>query len=338
MKFIGKSHSTTRTITGFRSLDLAFPMFSKTGEVKIGIPNNIPYYVYGAWGMGKSTLCNVMAGSIAGQQGKNIVLRSIEGFDEEWQDQQLSVVGFGDGELILAEGMIDKKGDEKEEYNIDELIRQMRNEDVAVGILDSVAGLQPAMERDADSIIENQMGRRAQLSAKAARHVANVNLWRKSPCAFFAITHEYKAYDQYSPSTKPGGDAIKYLTRCHISVGRIKWNSNDKNCRYILGDGSYIIKGVIDKFNYGIRGKEFYVFILSNYGAHLGMSAVFDAIQLGVAKRKAGYIVLGEWSSTLNEMLKQARAGNDDFFKPVVDALQDVYGTQPKKKDESEEE
>jgi len=276
-----------------------------------------------------------MAGSIAGQQGKNIVLRSIEGFDEEWQDQQLSVVGFGDGKLILAEGMMDKKGDEKEEYNIDELIRQMRNEDVAVGILDSVAGLQPAMERDADSIIENQMGRRAQLSAKAARHVANVNLWRKSPCAFFAITHEYKAYDRYSPSTKPGGDAIKYLARCHISVGRIKWA---QDLKYILDDGSYIIKGVIDKFNYGIRGKEFYVFILSNYGAHLGMSAVFDAIQFNVAQRKRGRIVLGEWSSTLNEMLKEAHAGNNDFFKPVVDVLRDVYGAQLKKKDESEEE
>jgi RecA/RadA recombinase len=333
MKFVGKSHLTTRTITGFRSLDLAFPMFSKTGEVKIGIPNNIPYYVYGAWGMGKSTLCNVMAGSIAGQQGKNIVLRSIEGFDEEWQDQQLSVVGFG-GKLILAEGMVDKKGDEKEEYNIDELIRQMRNEEVAVGILDSVAGLQPAMERDADSIIENQMGRRAQLSAKAARHVTNVNLWRQSPCAFFAITHEYKAYSQYEPSTKPGGDAIKYLTRCHISVGRIKWA---QDLKYILDDGSYIIKGVIDKFNYGIRGKEFYVFILSNYGAHLGMSAVFDAIQYGVAKRKAGRIVLGEWSYTLNEMLKQARDGNDEFFQPVADALQDTYSVQPKKKDGDEE-
>lgn len=333
-KIIGKSHLTTRTVTGFRSLDLAFPQFSKTGEVKVGIPNNIPYYVYGAWGMGKSTLCNVMAGSIAGQQGKDIVLRSIEGFDEEWQEQQLLAVGF-EGKLILAEGMVDKKGDEKEEYNIDELIRRMRDENVAVGILDSIAGLQPAMELDADSIIENQMGRRAQLSAKAARHVTNVNLWRKSPCAFFAITHEYKAYSQYEPSTKPGGDAIKYLTRCHISVGRIKWA---KDLKYVLDDGSYIIKGVVDKFNYGIRGKEFYVFVLSNYGAHLGMSAVFDAIQFNVAKRKAGRIVLGEWSSTLNEMLREAHAHNDDFFKPVVDAMQDVHSIQKKAKDEEEEE
>jgi len=80
------------------------------------------------------------------------------------------------------------------------------------------------------------------------------------------------------------------------------------------------------------------VFILSNYGAHLGMSAVFDAIQFNVAQRKRGRIVLGEWSSTLNEMLKEAHAGNNDFFKPVVDVLRDVYGAQLKKKDESEEE
>ena len=328
MKFVGKSHLTTRTITGFRSLDLAFPMFSKTGEVKIGIPNNLPVLAYGAKSMGKTTLCMAIGGIIAQEQGKDIALRSIEGFDAEWTAAQLEAIGF-DGKVRLAEG------DENEEKNIDSLLKFMRDEDVAVGIIDSIAAIQPEAEVNAKSVVEVQMGRRAQITNKMMRHVTNLSFWRESPIAFFAITHEYKSYSQYEPSTKPGGDGKQYLSRIHIKVGREKGAQDSK---YILDDGSFIIKGTIEQFNYGIKGKEFWVFCLANHGLHYGMSAVFDAIQFNVAQRKRGRIVLGEWSHTLNEMLAEAHAGNDEFFQPVVDALQDVYSVQPKKKDENEEE
>jgi len=327
-KIIGKSHLTTRTVTGFRSLDLAFPQFSKTGEVKVGIPNNLPILAYGQKGMGKSLLCTSIAGIIAGEQEKDIALRSIEGFDAEWTGAQLDAVGFS-GKVRLAEGF------EDEEHNIDKLIAFMRDESVAVGILDSIAAIQPEAEVNAKSVVEVQMGRRAQITNKMMRHVTNLPFWRESPIAFFAITHEYKSYSQYEPSTKPGGDGKQYLSRIHIKVGREKWA---KDAKYVLDDGSFIVKGTVEQFNYGIKGKEFWVFCLANYGLHRGMSAVFDAIQYNVAERKRGRIVLGEWSSTLNEMLREAHAHNDDFFKPVVDAMSDVHSVQKKAKDEEEEE
>jgi len=325
-KFIGKSHLTTRTVTGFRSLDLAFPQFSKTGEVKVGIPNNIPYLAFGQSGIGKSTLCTAMAGIIAKEQDKDIALRSIEGFDAEWTGAQLDAVGF-DGNVRLAEGM------DTEEYNLDLLLGLMRDEGVAVGILDSIAGIQPEAEINAKSVVEIQMGRRAQITNKLMRHVTNLSIWRESPLAFFAITHEYKSYSQYEPSTKPGGDGKQYLSRAHLKIAREKWAQDMK---YVMDDGSFIIKGTVDKFNYGIKGKEFWMFILANFGAHRGMSAVFDAIQYGVAQRKRGRIVCGEWNSTLSEMMKHARSHEDEFFEPVVTAMQDVYTVQKKAKEEEE--
>lgn len=325
--FIGKSHVTTRTATGFRSLDLAFPQFSKTGEIKVGIPNNLSYLVYGPKGFGKTLLCTSIAAIIAKEHGKNIAMRSIEGFDSEWTAAQLDAVGFT-GDVLLAEG------GETEEENLDKLLEFMRDESVAAGILDSIAAIQPEAEVNANSVAEVQMGRRAQLTNKVMRHVTNIPFWRKSPVAFFAITHEYKPYNPYEQSTKPGGDGKQYLSRVHIKVGREKWDSNSK---YTLDDGSFIVKGTVEQFNYGIKGKEFWLFCLANYGLHRGMTAVFDALQYNVAQRKRGRIVLGEWSSTLSEMLKEAHAHNDDFFGPVVDAMSSVYGVQKKPKDEEEE-
>jgi energy-coupling factor transporter ATP-binding protein EcfA2 len=326
-KFVGKSHVTTRTETGFRTLDLAFPMFSKTGEVAVGIPNSLPVLVYGSKGLGKSLICTSIAGIIAESQKKNIALRSIEGFDSEWTGAQLEAIGFT-GKVHLAEG------GETEEENIDKMLELMRDEKVAVGILDSIAAIQPEAEVNAKSVVEIQMGRRAQITNKMMRHVTNLAFWRESPIAFFSITHEYKSYSQYEPSTKPGGDGKQYLSRVHIKIGREKWA---QDLKYILDDVSFIIKGTVEQFNYGIKGKEFWLFVLANHGLHYGMSAVFDAIQLNVAQRKRGRIVIGEWSSTLNEMLKEAHAKNDKFFQPAIDALKDIYTVQPKTKESDED-
>lgn len=327
-EFIGKSHLTTRTVTGFRSLDLAFPQFSKTKEVKIGIPNNLPYLVFGPKSFGKTTICLSLAGIIAQEQGKNIAMRSIEGFDAEWSGQQLDAIGFK-GKVLLAEG------DDNEEYNLDKLLEFMRDESVAVGILDSIAAIQPESEVNAKSVVEIQMGRRAQITNKLMRHVTNIPFWRESPLAFFAITHEYKPYSQYEKSTKPGGDGKQYLSRIHIKVGREKWS---QDTGYILEDGSFIIKGIVEEFNYGIKGRDFSLFVLGNYGLHRGMSAVWDCLRYNVAQKKKGRVVLGETSATLNQLLAQAHAGDDATFQPFIDALQDVYEGKPKKKeDESSE-
>jgi hypothetical protein len=321
--FVGKSHATMRTITGFRSLDLAFPQFSNTGEIKIGIPNNLPWLVYGAKGLGKTLFCMSIAGIIAKEQEKNIAYRSIEGFDEEWSGQQLAAVGFEPPlKVLLAEG------EELEEYNIDKLLEYLRDDTVSCGILDSIAGIQPEGETNAKSVAETQMSRRAQITNKIYRHITNINIWRDSPLAFFAITHEYPAYSQYEKSTKPGGLGKQYLSRVHIKMARIKWSDD---AGWVMPDGSFILKGTVDEFNYGKKGKEFYMFVLGDFGVHKGMTAVWDCLQYGVAKKKSGKIILGEFSATLNEMLKEAHARNDLYFKPFVDALQDVYGVIGKK-------
>jgi len=327
-KFVGKGHLTTRTVTGFRSLDLAFPQFSKTGEIKIGIPNNLPTLVYGFKGIGKSLFTTSLAGIIAQEQKKDIALRSIEGFDREWSSQQLEAVGF-QGQVRLAEG------DENEEYNIDKLLNFMRDESVAVGILDSVAAIQPEAEVNAKSVVEIQMGRRAQITNKLFRHVTNIPFWRESPLAFFAITHEYKAYSQYEKSTKPGGDGKQYLSRVHIKLSREKWS---QDTGYVLEDGSFIVKGIIEEFNYGKKGGVFSLFVLGDHGLHRGMSAVWDCLRYGIAKKKGGKVVFGENSialgATLKELLEDARTGKNAIFQPFIDALQNVYGVQKSNEEE----
>ena len=323
-KMTGFYQNTERTVTGFRSLDLAFPQYSKDGKPKLGYPN-LHTLVYGKKGEGKSLFCIEIGGIIAQAQGKNIAYLPNEGFDPEWYDKLLDSVGF-DGEFKV------ELGEETDEKNIDNMLEDLSKEKFAIGILDTIAGLQSTNELSAESVVENQMGRRAQLTAKLYRHLNHQNLWRETQFTFFGITHELKPFELYSESTKPGGDTKGYLSRIWIQISREKW---DKESKLVLEDGSFLMRGTVQQFNYGKKGKKFFVFVLSDFGFHQGMTAVYDCLEYGIAKRKTGYIVLSDTVKyRFDELLGYAHAGEDAVFQPFMDALQDVYGVVQKVEEE----
>ena len=116
----------------------------------------------------------------------------------------------------------------------------------------------------------------------------------------------------------PGGEVKNYLFTIRINVKR----------KYIKGkyeeypDGSYIIEGTVVKNRWGLKEKTFNLFVLSGKGIHFGLSAMYDAINLGIAKRDRT-IKIGDTSfGTMKECVQQAHEGNDEFFEPFIALLE----------------
>jgi hypothetical protein len=125
------------------------------------------------------------------------------------------------------------------------------------------------------------------------------------------INHAYPKIGGRGLDT-PGGEVKKYLSSIRISVKR----------KYIKGkyeeypDGSYIIEGTVIKNRWGLKDKVFNLFVLSGKGIHFGLTAMYDAINLGLAKRdrtiKIGDTIYG----TMKSIVQEAHDGNDEFFLP----------------------
>lgn len=134
----------------------------------------------------------------------------------------------------------------------------------------------------------------------------------------FMINHAYPRIGGRGLDT-PGGEVKKYLSSIRIAVKR----------KYIKGkyeeypDGSYIIEGTVVKNRWGLKDKVFNLFVLSGKGIHLGLTAMYDAINLGLVER-GRTIKIGTHSfGTMREVVQQAHDGNDDFFETFVLVLAD---------------
>lgn len=299
---LGASVPVKRILTGLYSFDHAF--INKEGD--IGFPIGKGVELYGATFTGKSTIIYGLAGMVAKAIEKDIALADFEGFDPKFLQTVLTSSGF-DGNIFCIQ-------EDDDEDALDKLLNSLREDKYGVGIVDSIGAISPISEAEGD-LGEANMGRRAFLMAQFTRKALKL-MRSDNPKTIFMINHAYPKIGGRGLDT-PGGEVKKYLSSIRISVKR----------KYIKGkyeeypDGSYIIEGTVVKNRWGLKEKVFNLFVLSGKGIHFGLTAMYDAINLGIAKRDR-VIKIGDTTfGTMKEVIMEAHKGNDEFFTPFIDVI-----------------
>lgn len=299
---LGASVPVQRIMTGLYSFDHAF--INREGE--IGFPIGKGVEIYGQTFCGKSTITYGLAGIVAKSIGKDIALADFEGFDPKFLSTVLASSGF-DGNIYCIQ-------EEEDEEALDTLLVSLKDKKFGVGILDSIGAISPVSESEGD-LGEANMGRRAFLMAQFTRKALKLMRSDESK-TIFMINHAYPKIGGRGLDT-PGGEVKKYLASIRIAVKR----------KYLKGsyeeypDGSYIIEGTVVKNRWGLKDKVFNLFVLSGKGIHVGLTAMYDCINLGLAKKERT-IKIGDTSfGTMKEIVSQAHAGNNDFFIPFIDMI-----------------
>jgi RecA/RadA recombinase len=301
---LGASVPVQRILTGLYSFDHAF--INREGD--IGFPIGKGVEIYGNNFTGKSTITYGLAGIVGKHTQKDIVLADLEGFDPKFLQTVLATSGF-DGNIFCIQ-------EEEDEEALDTLLSTLRGKKYGVGIVDSIGAISPVSEAEGD-LGEANMGRRAFLMAQFTRKALKL-MRSEEPKTIFMVNHAYPKIGGRGLDT-PGGEVKKYLSSIRIAVKR----------KYIKGryeeypDGSYIIEGTVVKNRWGLKEKVFNLFVLSGKGIHLGLTAMYDCINLGLAKRDRTIKIGDNSFGTMKECVQQAHNGNDDFFDLFVLCLAD---------------
>ena len=297
MKILGSLSPVTRVITGLHSFDRAF--INQVGA--IGFPIGKGVEIFGQTHVGKSTITYGLAGMVAQSLQKNIALADFEGFDPAFLTTVLQSSGFDGNVLCIQE--------DDDETALDTLLSSLRKPEYCVGIVDSVGAISPVSESEGE-LGEANMGRRAFLMAQFTRK--GLKLLRSTESkTIFMINHAYPKIGGRGMTT-PGGEVKNYISTIRIQLKR----------KYIKGkyeefpDGSYIIEGTVVKNRWGLKDKSFNLFVLAGHGIHTGLTAMYDAINLGLVTRGRTMKIGDKSFGTMKEIVQKAHDGNTEFFAP----------------------
>ena len=317
MEIIGTTSHVQRICTGLYSFDRAF--VNQKGD--IGFPIGKGVEIYGSTHCGKSTITYGFAGMIARILKKDIALADFEGFDPDFLTTVLQSTGF-DGKIYCIQ-------ENDDETALDLLLATLRKPEYCVGIVDSIGAISPVSEAEGD-LGESNMGRRAFLMAQFTRKA--LKILRTETKTIFMINHAYPRIGGRGMDT-PGGEVKKYLTSMRISVKRRYL----KNKYEEFPDGSYIIEGEVIKNRWGLKDKCFHLFVLSGYGIHVGLTAMYDLIDLGLVERGRSMKMDGVSFGTLKDVIMKAHDGNEKFFIPFIEKLSNQTITAPVSEDYEKE-
>ena len=313
----GKKPEFNRIQTGWFSFDNA--LADQEGG---GYPLGQILEIYGTSGVGKTTIVHSLAGILAKETKSNITIADLEGINTKLMLANLEMQGF-DGEVNLVQ-------DKSDELVLQGMLKQIHEKDYSVGILDAIGSISPVMEQKGD-LTDANMGRRAMLMSKFSRR-ANHILLNDGTKNFIMINHQHPNMGGFG-NVQPGGKTKGYVSSIRIVVYRMR----RKNKEELFKDGSYVIRGKVEKNRWGFRDREFYLFVLAGKGVHQGLTAMYNAVILKLAT--AGKtITIGDTSfGKLSDLTNQAQLGNDEFFQPFHDVLHNATIIEEEIEEEEEE-
>jgi RecA/RadA recombinase len=314
-----------RMRTGLWGLDLAL---SEGGE--LGIPLRGIYELYGKQGLGKSSLSYYLAGKRATKELNKVVLCDLEATaDVPFIVSNLQAAKF-DGTLYVIRSKDEKEEKKKKgkkegkkpeglrshESMLKEAIDSLIDKDVCAVILDSIGGMAPLAELDAD-LGEGQLGRRGFIMAQGARRAV---AWLRNvaePKLFLAVNHVQTPIGGRGHIT-PGGETLKYLAEARIMMYR------DEG----FDDGTFVTEFVIERLKHGGADKDRkgYIVIIPGIGLSPELTAMWDCFGLGLAERGATVKMKGAGQS-VGYMSKLIEAAKDPEgkkkFHPFFSALEE---------------
>lgn len=305
MQINGYITPKVRIRTGLHTFDMAFE--NQKGDV--GFPLGTATEIYGATNCGKSTITYSLSGLLANRMKTNIALADFEGFDPVFLESVLISSGFDDTLFYIQEN--------HDEKTLDTLASKLSVQkwNVGVGILDSIGAISPIAEAEGD-LGESNMGRRAFLMAQFSRKI--IKVMREETCnkVLFMINHAYPKIGGRGMDT-PGGEVKKYLASIRISVKRKYFKGKYEE----YPDGSYVIEGTVVKNRWGYKDRTFNLVVLAGSGIHAGLTAVFDAVSLGLVNRDRVVKIGNQSFGYLKDIFQKAHEGDAEFFSPFFDLL-----------------
>jgi hypothetical protein len=235
---------------------------------------------------------------------KPIYFANIEPCDKDLVVQILSTSGYS-GKLVFIQH-------ENHEDTLEEVLLRIKSEDTGAVIVDSLGALQAAINVEND-LEDANMGKNAFLINKFARttllHLRN----RKSPVLVLATNHIHQIMGGRGTTTS-GGVVIGFNSRIRLFI-----SSGER-----FDDGTYVLKGRVDKNSYGLENGHFNLVFLADYGFHEGLTAWMDCEQYGLAKRDR-VIKMGDTNyGFASKLIEKAKQGDVGIFQPFKDALKEL--------------
>ena len=312
---VGGSVPTTRRIlTGLWGLDQACA--GAAGEP--GLPIRGGVEIYGRWETGKSTLAYFLAGRV--HPTGRIVLIDLEGgAREDYLRVAVETSGFK-GEIYRVEH--EAKGQPRSH---EEMLREgadsIRDDDVWCIILDSAAMTQPLPEREG-GLDEANMGKRAQVLAKFSRRWGPWINFVKQDKLVIIVNHMLQDMGGYG-KISPGGDTLKFGIHTRLWIRR-KGET--------FGKGAFEAEIKVEKLRFGgvDKARIGRAVIVPGMGVSVELTALFDCMSLGQARRQAGTGMVqfleegGDWVKVakLPTLVERVREGNVSDFASFYKILE----------------
>ena len=299
-----------RKRTGLFSLDVALGH-----KANLGAPMRTLYEVYGYTGSGKSTLCYYLLGKLNEKQ--DLVICDLENLDTDYLDKAIGSSGY-DYDVHVVNVTDDKGKVRTHEAMMQEMVTRLYDT-AGASLLDSVGAIQPISEAAGD-FGEAFMGKRAKLVAQVSRALANTVRNAEHSSNAYVINHVHSIIGGRGHTTA-GGETLKYMSGVRIMIwsGETFWNDST-NPEYPIG---FLAKGKTEKMRFGAKGKEFTYYIVPGEGVHVGASALFDCINLGLVERGTTLKLNGKSLGYLKkDFLDYAYQGKVRKFDVFIEELQ----------------
>lgn len=312
----GNYPTLVRARTGLASLDLAL---RTRGD--IGLPLRTITEIYGHPNVGKSTLAYYLAGKVA--ETGVVPICDLEMLDREYLSVTFSNAGFK-GEVRIMDSTNDKGKPIDHESMLMAWSAALYDEEAGAAVLDSIGGIQPLAEASGD-FGEAFMGKRAKLVAQVARALTS-NLRNKNrPSAAFVVNHVHGILGGRGHASA-GGETLKYHAATRIMLWTEKvWTVSDDDPTPL----GFQVRGTLEKFRYGPRGRKFQFYIVPDYGVHVGVSALMDCLELGLAESKTTVKLDGKSLGYIKkDFLAYALEGKTRKFEPFLEALENYVASQ----------
>lgn len=280
-----------------------------------GIPNRSITEIAGYEHVGKSTLGDHLCGV---QSTNHIAMLALELGDPSYLVRNLTAVQFG-GSVWFTPGVDDKGKPLDNEGMLDAFLDKIeQDETIGAALVDSVSAISPVGEIEG-SVREARMGLKARIMASFMRRLENILLRRRvNPCSVFLVNHLHPSMGIPGANTS-GGKAIH-----NHSATRLRLSLEEP-----YDDGSFLVSGKIVKLR--IRGTAAYranfkVVMKADYGVHIGLTAIQDCLDQGLAENKAGRISLGTKTFGFHKKMIEETFNELDQFQPFIAALRDYKG------------
>lgn len=321
----GEHKDISRVILPYHSVNVAM---AGDGSGEFGFPTRNLIEINGpVSGIGKSTLATDWASRISqALDDAPIAYLDLEGQSESTIYNTLKNSGYKAKTFKWVNGKSDKKDDNTDEKLLGRLEDTLWDKTTHIAILDSVAAISPVSETEGD-IGDANMGRRSFSMAQFTRRIVRALRTVDTPTVVFLLNHQYEkigAIGFAKQYESPGGNVKKFLEKTTIQI-KVPWvdyigDGAKKEARW-KESGAWVLEGTVNKNRSGTKDRTFQVFVYGGWGVHVGMSALIDCLATGLAKVKAGKVVMNDQDFGNLKKIIDNKRDEPDFFLPFINEL-----------------